>query len=358
MGGSAGSGGGLVAGSDAAFHGSAPVARTRNLIVTAAADADVLVYDPATHHIHKLNAAAAAIWRLCDGRRSVAELARDAASASDLHIDERAVTLALTKLGEAGLLAQPEAMWGRVPAQSRRAFVRRAAVAGAVAVPAVISMTAPAAAGVASGCTSDGDCRAGFQCTNNECTSLCHSPEDYCADGSMCPTGWACNAEHDQCCGQICQNGLYCGGDASNCPVGYDCIGGNNNDCCVTHCGPWTYCGPGTDGTCKDGYYCKNGECCRPIEQRTLAPADDVLNSAQIDDDAGVAAEPAMNGEPVSEEASAQDDTLVADGDGGADSRPPVVLPTQQASDNVTVNDPVVAPDKSVTDPGTGSGTG
>ncbi|HET8634386.1 MAG TPA: PqqD family protein, partial [Gemmatimonadales bacterium] len=46
-----------------------PAARVTDLIVSKTSN-DLLVYDQRTHHIHHLNEAAAAIWRMCDGQRS------------------------------------------------------------------------------------------------------------------------------------------------------------------------------------------------------------------------------------------------------------------------------------------------
>jgi hypothetical protein len=59
---------------------------------------------------------------------------------------EATVRLALTKLDEAGLLAVPLLVDLRMSRMNRRTFLQRSAIAGAVAVPAIVSTTAPAAA--------------------------------------------------------------------------------------------------------------------------------------------------------------------------------------------------------------------
>jgi hypothetical protein len=51
-----------------------PLARTEELVTTTSKD-EVLVYDKTAHHIHHLNASAAQVWYLCDGERTVADLA-------------------------------------------------------------------------------------------------------------------------------------------------------------------------------------------------------------------------------------------------------------------------------------------
>jgi hypothetical protein len=126
-----------------------------------------LVYDKQCHHIHHLNATAAAIWRLCDGERTVCDLALHAS------IDEEAVRLALRKCEDARLLDGPLSTEMR-GTQSRRAFLRKAAVVGAVALPTIVSISAPSAAAASShppGTIGD-PCTSGSDCASGNCTSL------------------------------------------------------------------------------------------------------------------------------------------------------------------------------------------
>ena len=123
-----------------------PAARTAHLVTTQSKD-EFLVYDQQRHHIHHLNPTAAAIWWFCDGTRTVSDLARAAA------VDEESVRIALRKLDDAHLLDGPLSTEIRGVTQSRRTFMRKAAVAGAVAVPVVVSMSAPPAAAAQSGTT-------------------------------------------------------------------------------------------------------------------------------------------------------------------------------------------------------------
>ncbi|MBM3459067.1 MAG: PqqD family protein, partial [Armatimonadetes bacterium] len=46
-------------------------------VVVQEVDGETLVYDMKRHRVHCLNRAAAALWRACDGRRGVEELARE-----------------------------------------------------------------------------------------------------------------------------------------------------------------------------------------------------------------------------------------------------------------------------------------
>lgn len=122
-----------------------PAARRDGLVMTEL-KGEVVVYDEDRHHIHQLNVTAAAVWRLCDGQRTVADVARAAA------LDEEAVRMALRQLDDADLLASPLTTAMRGPGQSRRAFMKKAAVAGAMAVPAIVSVSAPHAAAASSTC--------------------------------------------------------------------------------------------------------------------------------------------------------------------------------------------------------------
>lgn len=151
-----------------------PAARTVDLVTTESKD-EALVYDLTAHHIHHLNATATKVWRLCDGERMVGEIAAESGLAED------AVKLALRTLEDAKLLDGPLKTTMR-GAQSRRAFMKKAAIAG-VSVPAIVSITASSAAAnqscngsnaVACTVANDGACckiaRGGFgTCTSGTC---------------------------------------------------------------------------------------------------------------------------------------------------------------------------------------------
>jgi hypothetical protein len=125
-----------------------PTARSADLVTTATTTA-LLVYDQLTHHIHHLNATTTAVWHACNGERMVDDIATVTGTTEEI------VRVALTQLDNASLLAGPLDPAVLHNGQTRRRFLKRAAVAGAAAVPALVSVTAPAAAETAS-CTSIG----------------------------------------------------------------------------------------------------------------------------------------------------------------------------------------------------------
>jgi hypothetical protein len=122
-----------------------PAARQGGLVVSEI-DGQLVVYDLDSHHIHRLNGVSSAIWTALDGNRTVEDVAARASARAGIKIDDAAVQEALNGLSAANLLA------GTVATERRgsRRFSRRAAVAGAVAIPAIVSMTATTAAGTTS----------------------------------------------------------------------------------------------------------------------------------------------------------------------------------------------------------------
>lgn len=125
-----------------------PAARRENLVVKTIAD-EVLVYDLEHHRAHRLNGAASAVWRLCDGTRTAGEIAA-AARDRGAPVAPEAVDYALAELGRARLLAAPVARAGL----TRRQLVQR--LGTAAALPLVASLVAPTAA-QAQSCLQDGD---------------------------------------------------------------------------------------------------------------------------------------------------------------------------------------------------------
>lgn len=152
-----------------------PAGRTVDLVTTGAGD-ELIVYDLRTHHIHHLNATAAAIWRLCDGRRTIAGLTRDAGHDLGAEVDAMTVRIALTRLDQAALLDRPLPVRVRLDLPTRRAFLRRAAGSGLIALPVIASMTAPAAAQMVS--QPDPPCKAELQ--------PCATEVECCLEGSTC----------------------------------------------------------------------------------------------------------------------------------------------------------------------------
>jgi hypothetical protein len=119
-----------------------PMQRTLALIVEEVAG-DTIVYDERSNRAHCLNQTAAAIWRHCDGRKSIDEIASGVSAALPLPVDAEIVRIAIRRLDELALLEGEAAPFENPP--SRREAVRKMAVAGGAAAlfPAISSIVAP-----------------------------------------------------------------------------------------------------------------------------------------------------------------------------------------------------------------------
>lgn len=109
---------------------------------------EFLVYDLKTNKAHCLNRMAAGVWMLCDGKTTVAEIARKMGETAESSVDEGIIELALSRLQKAGLIEQDSS--GSEPAiPSRRVALRKMATA-ALALPLVTTILVPTAAQAAS----------------------------------------------------------------------------------------------------------------------------------------------------------------------------------------------------------------
>jgi len=80
-----------------------PHARRDRLLVREMGD-EIVVYDLERHRAHCLTRTAASIWRLCDGQKTVAELAQAVEQELHVQVDEEVVWLVLNRLERAHLL--------------------------------------------------------------------------------------------------------------------------------------------------------------------------------------------------------------------------------------------------------------
>lgn len=131
-----------------------PRRRMEGLVVKELAD-EVLVYDLERHRAHCLNPAAALVFKRCDGRTSVGELARMLRRELGAPADEKWVLLAVDRLERARLL-EVSADTGRSRARmSRRELVRRVGLVSAALLPLVTSLVPPTPAQSAATCVTD-----------------------------------------------------------------------------------------------------------------------------------------------------------------------------------------------------------
>ncbi|MDB4971167.1 MAG: hypothetical protein JWN44_6856 [Myxococcales bacterium] len=159
-------------------------------------DDEAVVYDFRRHKAHCLNATALAVFRLCDGTRTPAQMAKELSKQLGAGVDEEMVWMGLHKLAGEELLAAP--LEGAPDFDRRRLLRKMALTAGlSIALPAVWSILAPTPAYAASGiaCNPAGICMG----VNN--------PPGCCTNSSgkagTC-TATGCNGTSSTCAGQTC----------------------------------------------------------------------------------------------------------------------------------------------------------
>ena len=126
------------------------VPKRKDAIVRELGD-EFVIYDRESDKAHCLNRTAADVWQLCDGKRTVADIARLLQKNSEAAAAEQAVSVTLRKLERAGLLQGRMPLSVKSSVLSRREVVRRTGIAAAAfALPVVTSMLVPAPAEAAS----------------------------------------------------------------------------------------------------------------------------------------------------------------------------------------------------------------
>lgn len=128
-----------------------PKPRSTQLLVQELPD-EVLIYDVERNEVHCLNGSAARIWALCDGERTVAEIASQLGSDLAPDAAETLVWCALDQFGEKHLLeetADTSPVLYRPADMTRRQMVIRVGLLVAL-LPVVDSIVSPPAALAAS----------------------------------------------------------------------------------------------------------------------------------------------------------------------------------------------------------------
>src|SRR6266705_4019616 len=124
---------------------SLPEARREGLVVQELSG-EVLVYDRERNKAHCLNPTAALGWRHCDGKTSVAQIARAIAEETNAPVDEDLIWLGVEQLSKTHLLRERAMMPEHKTGLSSREVMRRIGLTAAVVLPVVTSIVAPTAA--------------------------------------------------------------------------------------------------------------------------------------------------------------------------------------------------------------------
>lgn len=152
-----------------------PTARTNGLVVQDVPN-EVLVYDLETNKAHCLNQTAAMVWRACDGKTSVPEIANIVASQTGEKVSDDLVWLAIDQLQENSLVEAEVA--ARFAGQSRREALKRIGLASMIALPVIASLAAPTSvmASTSCACTEGNGTASPPSCFVGTCpTAFCRS---------------------------------------------------------------------------------------------------------------------------------------------------------------------------------------
>ena len=174
-----------------------PVASNDGLLVRELAG-ELVVYDLERHEAHCLNRTAAFVFKQCDGRSSIAEIASRLQAEFEAPADEGLVWQALEQLDGARLLRHKPTPPPEPGGCSRRDVVRRVGLGLAVLVPAVSSILVPTPAEAAVTCVDDSTClsNVGMSCyvaSPALCDGTCT-----CRTGGTC-TGNCCDLTNQPC---------------------------------------------------------------------------------------------------------------------------------------------------------------
>jgi hypothetical protein len=148
-----------------------PQARSEGLVIQDLPD-EVLIYDLERDKAHCLNQTAAIIWKNCDGKTSVSQLAQIVAKESGLPASDELVWLALEQFSKAKLLPDVVKQSEKKKPLTRREVIKRIGLGAAAAIPVVSSIVAPMAAQAATLLSPGSPCVSPVQCASG----LCNNP--------------------------------------------------------------------------------------------------------------------------------------------------------------------------------------
>lgn len=156
-----------------------PIARTNGLVVQDVPD-EVLVFDLESKKAHCLNQTAAMVWKACDGKSSVSDIARNIASQTGSKVSDDLVWLAIDQLNENDLLETKVSP--KFHGTSRRDALKKIGMASMIALPIIASLAAPKSVLANTSCV----CPSGVGGQGNFECSLQATCQPTCRAGFIC----------------------------------------------------------------------------------------------------------------------------------------------------------------------------
>ncbi len=159
---------------------------------------EVLIYDLLANKAYCLNETAAAVWKKCNGNKSISDITNELRSEIDSSIKTDFVLLAIEQFRKDKLIVDNNNFSAFAGGDTRRKLIRKVGFASVIALPIVSSIVAPNANHAQSGCSMGSGRPDGCSCTNqghcNNCCSLgtC-SPNGTQSNGDACSAGCSCS---------------------------------------------------------------------------------------------------------------------------------------------------------------------
>lgn len=178
-----------------------PIGRRSDVIIQEFGD-EVFIYDLKSNKVYSLNETATGIWRLCDGKLAVSEIAEKVGK----DIDPDLVWIAIDQLKKQSLLENADEFEPHFTPKTRREVIKRIGFASMVALPMVASIVAPTSLRAQSGfscqtCTPDGGTVTGSFPGLND-SSACIANLTNCCCSMMASAG-TCSCPTADCTGSI-----------------------------------------------------------------------------------------------------------------------------------------------------------
>lgn len=146
-----------------------PTARNSGLVVQEVPN-EILVFDLENNKAHCLNDTAAMVWKSCDGKTSVPEIAKYLEIQTGKGVNDDLVWLAIDQLSENNLLEMTAS--SPFKGQTRRDVIKKIGLASVIAIPVVASLVAPQSvlASTSCVCITTANCAGpGFETCNTTC---------------------------------------------------------------------------------------------------------------------------------------------------------------------------------------------
>ena len=183
-----------------------PLARFESIIVQELKD-EILVCDTKSNRVFCLNQTAGEVWKLCDGKTDVRQIAEKMTKKLRANVGEEMVLFSLEELSRENLLARKvstKELFANVP---RREVIRKIGLSSMIALPLITAVTMPKAVQAQSGCPAPGGggpIPNGCPCLDcSECESGCCFG-GVCAGAGLCVTPAVCAVDSDCPCGLFC----------------------------------------------------------------------------------------------------------------------------------------------------------